>query len=209
MINIAAADIVSQLRRRFGTRGDVPLRLDDAVQLVSNVSDLSDPPWNAKKGFVLRQVQAAVAAQFPYFILRFPSGFAGSVGVVRKLGFVTTTAQTVRIGVVPDAWGSTAVAGFAGQAFGYSWDSPELYQPATITQTNGLDKSGLSLLSTTSAADALAAFPGAFEFQLQAGSPNLLDLTFALRLNFALFIQGTVVNVPLTVSAYGDEFPLE
>jgi len=65
-LSIAAADIVSQLRKRFGTRGGSQLSLEESILPTANIADLDEAPWHSKRGLIGTSSQAATAAQFSY-----------------------------------------------------------------------------------------------------------------------------------------------
>jgi hypothetical protein len=122
---IAAGDINTQFRKRFGTRGGGDLALSEEIIPVSNIADLDVPPWHFKQGFATGGIQVAGAGNFPYVGVHFKSSLAREArAVVRRiiLGSAGTT-QWVDVFLVRNIDIPVGVRAIIAESASPSWDS--------------------------------------------------------------------------------------
>lgn len=204
-VGIAAADIVSQLRRRFGTRGVTDIALDETVLPTINLGDLDGPPWHFKQGFICSFNQAAVAAQFSYIALNFAvqNAAPGAVAVVRHMWISSAAVgQQVRVGVV-SASRANALAMSVGSPGG-SWDTTETDDAGSSLQP----APAISVGGTTNAGTILGA-QESLELYALANTPIYIPVPFCVRRGGWLLVQGRTVNVQMIAAFYGDIYQPE
>lgn len=199
---LSAASIVQQLRDRFGIRGDTALQLEESVVPVANLGDLDAAPWNAKGGGFGLQTQAAVAAQLPYFYLRFPPGVTGITAVVKEIAIGVSISSQFRFFLGNQGFIETTLGG--GGAGGFSWDAPDIADPAGAGISTSMKRCALQLISTTNAADLIPA--AGYDFSVQAGVGQRVNLPWVIRPGTALLMRGNIVNVTATISFFVDEY---
>lgn len=199
-LTIAAADIVAQLRRRFGIRGDTGITLEETILTTANIADLDNPPWHSKRGFVCSATSIAVAAQNSYVIAISQNCALGTAYVIRRIYLSTGAASNVRIGVLSFAdW--VSIGGFSVGAPTGSWDSVDdqlaVAQNISVPLAIGGGASAVALLGLQNS------------LSIPLNTFATVEGPFVLRRNAALFVQNTTLNQQLTVALYGDEYQPE
>jgi hypothetical protein len=207
--NISSADVVAQLRRRFGIRGSSDLSLEESIIPTANLGDLDLPPWHAKRGGLGTISQAAVAAQFSYVGMFMPGGAqqAFTTGVLRRIYLQAPGATDVTMGIFTNAYIGATLTTTGAQ--GSSWDSVDNNVDASVNG-NYLRAAG-QVIQAASATDFMPAASTwlALRFTLVAGVTFALDLPFCVRPGNALMVQARTVNVALTGSFLWDEYIAE
>jgi hypothetical protein len=210
-LGISSADIVQQLRRRFGLKGAVDLTVEQSIIPVANIATLDDAPFNAKGGGVTNVSMAATAAQFSYVGLDNPEGSQMNV-VVRKLFLWASAQMQTRMLVLPERAAGSLFS--STTAFGVpSWDSDENPQiPFSGNTVPGtMKKARAGSFAAIAAADLFTAGLGWEWTVFAAGgaSPVQLELPFCVRPGNILIAQGKTVNTTLNGTFFWDEYPVE
>lgn len=199
---ITAADIVAQIRKRFGNRGSTNLDLNESVSPVATIADLDSPPFHGKNGFVAGITSAAVAAQFSYVTAFLDAGVAAPASrtVIRRVIIANPGgAMFVQIGILndPNMIGSGVKAALTFVVV-RTWDS--VPAAAATDQLLAVTRigSGQSATAVVLSNPILVLVP--------AANTLVIDGPWNLAPGNHLVVVPTGLNVALSASFYGDEY---
>lgn len=193
MLQISSAELVKQLRNRFGIRGATDLTLSEQIIPVANIGDMNYPPYHVKRSGVCATSFGPVAAQLSYIGLRAGSNLQNNFrAVVRAIQILTVNQLTIHVVDNVDLDASlgaptlTPVQGGWELTPGQTTERPSLQQ---YTISNALSYGITSQFQPP----AIATNP-----------PILLD--WVIQPGQTLLLQTTVVNVNAFASFYWDEY---
>lgn len=205
MLTIAAGDLLTQLRRRFGVRGPADLHLEESIIPVASMGNLDDAPWHVKGGFMGTISQAAVAVQQSYLGVQVPDNApVGSILVLRKMWIWSSTAQLISLGFLTNAY-IAATLGMAVVAGAPSWDTSE-GNPGTTNVSGASPRSFSAKVTGANVTDALGQ---TFWPKLWVGiqsAPLVFDFPIVVRRGNAFVVEGLTVNTQLDATVIADEY---
>jgi len=197
---LSAGDIVAQVRKRFGIRGDASLGLESTIVPVTNIADLEGPPFNSKRGGTFGLASGPVAAQFSYVGIRVnfpPDGSKNFRAVVRRVwaaapaaGAIITGLKLANSAALDAAIGAPALNVIAG-----SWDSNT---DDTVARTQVVSYQATSV--TAFGQDGIV-------FVVPGNSTTYsVEGPWCIAPGNTLFLQAQTVNLALIGSFYWDEY---
>lgn len=201
-MEISAAGIVAQFRKRFGIRGPTDLSLEENIIPVANIGDIDQPPYNSKRGMMGSSTAPAVAAQYAYIGIRWPLTAAlGSALVIRRL-YVSSSGALLHLGIFDDADIASALGAVAYSAVTGSWD--QAVDCITVADRS-FNQAQMGLVNSV-VVPFITPNESMYIVPPAASVSTPIEGPWVLRRGAVLLIASRVLNTTLTVAAYGDEF---